>query len=222
MTDCFHAGWDGVDTASSSSANARMQKESRVASMIHLRMMSSIMCHNARFFRKNEDDKNTTAQLYKAALRVSERRCWGCCFTCIPRAWRNARSSRGCVRCAPCRLCSRRPSSSSRRIERTACSAARGLRQWAEGWSPSWMKTKGRRSRKMRRRRSCGWRSMRQRASFGVGNVWLFSVLEIFQTKLKASNVKSSASRGFYLLFCVRLVFPNRRGGLESRLCRVT
>ncbi|KAL6788510.1 hypothetical protein J3E68DRAFT_120551 [Trichoderma sp. SZMC 28012] len=118
---------------------------------------------------------------------MSERRCWGYFFTCIPRAWRNARSSRGCVRCAPCRLCSRRPSSSSRRIERTACSAARGLRQWAEGWSPSWMKTKGRRSRKMRRRRSCGWRSMRQRASFGVGDVWLFSVLEIFQTKLKAS-----------------------------------
>lgn len=74
----------------------------------------------------------------------------------------------------------------------------------------------------MRRRRSCGWRSMRQRASFDVSDVWLFSVLEIFQTMLKASIVKSSASRGFYLLFAFAWLFPNRRGGLESRLCKVT
>ncbi|KAL6693645.1 hypothetical protein J3F84DRAFT_67833 [Trichoderma pleuroticola] len=131
--------------------------------------MSSMVCRNARFFRKN-------GRVYTIQQRSCTRLRCGCqkdgagdvSFTCIPRAWRNARSSRGCVRCAPCRLCSRRPSSSSRRIERTACSAAPAPRQWAEGWSPSWMKTRGRRSRKMRRRRSCGWRSMRQRASFGV------------------------------------------------------
>lgn len=52
MTDCFHAGWDGVDTAS--------RRCKRVSCRVYgpFEEMSSIICRNARFSRKkNEDDK---------------------------------------------------------------------------------------------------------------------------------------------------------------------